>query len=195
MILDRLRAETRDLHERVEHRLPLLDARLTLAGYRATLQALHGLHAPLERRLAAVPGLERCGLDLARRWRAPRLAADLRALGAPPSALDAASPHVPHVGDVASALGALYVLEGSTLGGRVVARHVTAALPVTAADGCAFLASAGTHVGRSWRSFRHAVEAYAAARDDAVAQAIVDGARATFVAFDRATAGLRPAPR
>ncbi len=191
MILDRLRDETRDLHERVEHRLPLLDADLTLERYRATLLALHALHAPLERRLAAVPGLDRGGLDLAGRRRAGRLAADLRTLGTPPSLLDAESPHVPDVADVPLALGALYVLEGSTLGGQLLARHVTRVLPVTPGDGCTFLASHGTPVGAAWRRFRRALRARADRSDRAFADRIVDGARRTFVAFDRATAGLR----
>ena len=194
MILDRLRDETRDLHERVERRLPLLDPGVTLAAYRETLAALHALHAPLERRLARVPGLDRCLPDLARRWRAPRLAADLRALGAGPSLVAVESPYVPAVDDVPTALGALYVLEGATLGGRLVARHVTSALPVTADDGCGYFASHGVHVGAAWHAFRRAVVAYAAPRDEAAAAAIVAGSRRTFVAFDRATAGLRRPP-
>ena len=198
MILDRLRDATRDLHERVERRLPVLDPALTLGRYRDTLVALHAVYRPLERRLAAVPGLDAVhGLDLAARWKTPLLARDLRALGMPGTArATLPDADVPAIRDAPSALGALYVLEGATLGGQPITRHLVRTLPVTPAHGCAFFASYGGRVGAMWRAYREAAAAYVARHDgpdadDAVVRPMLDAARDTFAAFDRATAALR----
>jgi heme oxygenase (biliverdin-IX-beta and delta-forming) len=80
--------------------------------------------------------------------------------------------------DDARRWGVLYVLEGSTLGGRLLLDRV-ASLGITAAHGGAYLA-AGERPPRRWHTFVQAL-----ARQDAASfdrEAALDAARRTFSA-------------
>jgi heme oxygenase len=150
-----LREHTAQHHERLEGRLDI-GARLTsLAGYRALLERLRGFYGPLEERLAAqaeaVPGL-----DFPARRKTPLLDADLRTLAghsSPPATA------LPAVETPSQALGVLYVLEGATLGGKLIARAARRRLGVTPEAGAAFFAAYGSGAAARWRSFGDAVEA------------------------------------
>ena len=177
-VMSRLRDRTRRQHEAAEAVLaPLLDSP-SRRGYRAVLERWYGYYAVLEPRLDAWH--RRTGL-LARepRRRLPLLAADLGALGCGPAALAGlpACPEVPPLRTTADGLGALYVVEGSTLGGRQLrARLLDAGLPP---EVCHFLGSGGRDVGRLWRECRAVitgwVEQHPADADD-----VIESARATF---------------
>ncbi|MDT8295496.1 hypothetical protein RQ744_16070, partial [Roseomonas mucosa] len=56
-----------------------------------------------------------------------------------------------------AAFGALYVLEGSALGGQVILRRAEAALGLGPERGASFHASLGRPVGEGWRRFRQAL--------------------------------------
>lgn len=176
-----LRDATRPLHDRVEAAVDLGARTRSAADYRALVAAFYGLHAPLEERLAALPWDE-AGLDFGARRKAPLLRADLRALGLDPDAVPRC-PDLPDAGTVAAGFGCLYVLEGSTLGGQLIARDVEATLGLDAGSGAAFFRSYGADVGPMWRSFTRALDAYVrtgARREEAFA-----AATATFETFER----------
>ena len=120
-VLSALRTATRIAHDRLERQLDAINAFAIPARRRSLVRRYYLLHVPAEAHLAvwlaAVPELE-----FARRRRAPlilealdRLAIALPASGAPP---------LPAVRSRAEALGFLYVLEGSSLGGRVILRSL-----------------------------------------------------------------------
>jgi heme oxygenase len=183
MVLASLKRRTEHLHRRVEASVAILDRLRTPGGYAALLARLYGFHEPFERRLAAVPGLDLPGLDPASRRRAARLEADLRHLGLGPGEV-AALPRcaaLPAPRSTAAALGCLYVVEGSALGGRVIARHVEHELGLTGA-GVSFFDGDGDRVGPIWRDFCKIVEATvatAAQRHEAE-----EAAAETFEAFE-----------
>jgi len=108
--------------------MPTLDALATPGGYAAALRALHAFHAAWEPAVWRAPGVDAAGLDEIGRRKLPLLERDLRALGIAPCAVRPPAPRLP---DAAAALGALYVLEGATLGGRVIHRHVAGPLGLT----------------------------------------------------------------
>lgn len=119
----RLRAATRAAHRALDHHpllAPLVRAGLTPEAYGRALAALHAPQAALERLLAgfAPPA------DFPPRL--PALEADLAALGLAPFPL-AVPP--PDLRDAAEKVGAMYVLEGATLGAAVIARELSATLP------------------------------------------------------------------
>ncbi len=130
-LLRALRDATSARHREVERLLPAFDA-LTPAGYAAHLAALAGFHLPLEDRLFAAHDWVALGLpDAASRPRAALLEADLRGLGLDPSALPRCAT-LPDLTALPRALGAMYVLEGSRLGGQVLARqlaHIAGQVP------------------------------------------------------------------
>jgi heme oxygenase (biliverdin-IX-beta and delta-forming) len=109
-------------------------------------------------------------------WRPRRalLAADLSDLGTHvPSALPFAAP-----ADTAAAWGMLYVIEGSRLGGAMLARQVGEGLPAR------YLAA--RHQSGEWRALLAGIDA--AADDDAWVARAVAAARATFDLYGRAAA-------
>lgn len=146
-----LKTRTQEWHARTERDLALADPALTLAEYQRLLGRFWGFHAPLEARLAAHQGALG-GLDLTERRRTPALEADLRHFGLDPATLPRCGA-LPEVGSRAQALGCLYVLEGSTLGGQMLARHFAGHFGLTVEAGCAFFAGYGALTGDRWRAF------------------------------------------
>ncbi|QGY06273.1 biliverdin-producing heme oxygenase [Methylobacterium mesophilicum SR1.6/6] len=182
----RLRAATAPAHQALEDDLDWRARVATLSGYRDLLARLYGFHAVWE----ATIGL---GLAdeafLAPRRRLTRLAADLDHLGLAPGAVAALPRPAPHVlADPAAATGALYVLEGSTLGGQLIGRHI-AGLHGFSNDGLAYYRAHGAAAGAMWTAFRSRLERFA---DDPEAEASLTGAAVTTFAAMRGW--LCPAP-
>ena len=180
-ILIRLKQDTADLHQQVEDRFRILDPTLTRQGYVQKLERLLGLHQPLEALI------EPWGDGLAIDWDARRkthlLRADLEFLGRTPAEI-AQLPRceaLPTIDDLGAVLGCLYVLEGSTLGGRMIAGHLAQHLGIVAGQGASFFSSYGEALMPRWRSFqqRLAELATSAAMEDRIAES----ARATFTSF------------
>jgi heme oxygenase (biliverdin-IX-beta and delta-forming) len=148
----RLREATRAAHEALERDLDWEARVATLPGYRALLERLRGFHAAYEPAIGAALA-DSAFFDPRRRL--PALDADLRALdGAAPDPLPA--PALPRLDGPGAALGALYVLEGSTLGGAVIGRHVARLhgedVPL------AYYAGRGRDTGPLWRGFRERLD-------------------------------------
>lgn len=145
-VLTALRNATRDAHARLEQDLDTLSAVATPQGRRQVARGFHGLHAGAEMALApllsSVPGL-----DYHQRLRRPLLDADLAVLGV---AQPAACTVPPPVG-LPEALGLLYVLEGSTLGGQVIGKRLRAL--GQSMTGLTFLNPYGPLTGERWKGF------------------------------------------
>jgi heme oxygenase len=148
---DQLKAATSASHQQLENQLDLLRENFQRENLVALLEGFYGYYAPCEDDLANAPR-ELASL-LNERRKVPLLAADLRFLGHDEESL-AALPLCP----IASAstahqvLGRWYVLEGATLGGQFVARHLRQKFGLQD-RGCAFFHSYGEEVGTRWKEF------------------------------------------
>ena len=165
--------------------MPLMDASLTLDRYRQTLAKLLGFYTPLEERLA-LADWSLIGLDPTRRVKAPLLVSDLASLDLSPEQI-AELPRchdLPDTGSPAGALGCLYVLEGATLGGQLVRRHVAERLGLGPQNGCAFFAAYGDAVGPMWREYQQRL-ATVVDRGSADPNDVIAAARRTFDALTR----------
>ncbi|NOJ76808.1 biliverdin-producing heme oxygenase [Myxococcus xanthus] len=184
--MQRLKRETRPHHERTEAQVRLMDADLTPTAYRRHLEALHGFYVPLEARLAGL-GLEAVpGLSVHARWKVPLLKEDLRALGHDDATLERLPrcAELPSLAGVPEALGCLYVLEGSTLGGQLILRHLRRHFDGMSLGDFSFFRAYGDEVGPRWRAFSDAVnQASVVATEDTFDTRVVMGARDTFDAF------------
>ena len=120
------------------------------------LARMLGFHLAVERGVAEGPSVRRFGIDLGERRRSPLIRADLKTLGATVATPDVAT--LPPLGTASAVLGCLYVVEGSTLGGRELARHLDHLLPPGAVAGRAFLLGHGARHGAMWREFCAALE-------------------------------------
>jgi heme oxygenase (biliverdin-IX-beta and delta-forming) len=179
-VLRMLRTGTATKHAALERSLDLLDPALGRPRLTEVLTRMHGFW------LAAEAGIEEwarhCPADAAavtwaRRRRADLFAADLQALGAGPAT---ATPGLADVDGTDAALGRMYVLEGSTLGGTFIDRHLSG-LPQFAGVRLRAFSPYGAETGAMWHAFRRTTRDRVAAGGDA--EAMVDSARDTFAAL------------
>lgn len=153
-IMRALREHTAALHRSAEAAVAL-DRIEDRASYAALLARMYGFYAPFAAAIAQVPALPAV-LEWNRRGNLALLAADLAHLGVSPQALDHLQLAVPR--SHAEAVGGLYVVEGATLGGRVICRML-AARAALADVPRAFFAGYGADTGPRWRAFGDAAEA------------------------------------
>ncbi|MEO6072321.1 MAG: biliverdin-producing heme oxygenase [Burkholderiales bacterium] len=176
----RLRNETRVEHKLVEATCGLPDAVRNLADYKSCLLDFYGIFCPLERHIATFNEWSHPGLSLRRRSRVPSLRQDLRLLNVDPHLWrEAPTRALPTLPRFSYALGALYVLEGSTLGGQIImaALRERLHLPVDMPGG--FFAGRGEETGPLWHQFRAVLDAYGQQFPEMETD-VVDGARRTF---------------
>lgn len=184
LFLKTLRESTRDVHDRLEATpvaRALMNADLTREGYRLWLSANLGIIEPFEERLQRHMIWRVLGLDPCERLKVPALEADLRELGVDPGDL-ARAPGLPAFDHDAEVIGAMYVLEGATLGGQVIARQLAHHFGFGPENGARFFHVYGEDVGPRWREFKEAMARYAIERQ--AADTIISGARKTFLAFE-----------
>jgi heme oxygenase len=155
MILKHLKEVTGSRHAALESRLPLLEPSMSRQRYLQFLQRFYGYYAPLEAQLLALPYWHSLNFDYAARHKAPRLEQDLRALGESPEAIDgfARCQRLPELASPGQLLGCLYVIEGATLGGQIITRHLQANLGLTPSSGAAFFGGYGAQTGNRWKAF------------------------------------------
>jgi heme oxygenase len=148
--LDRLRLETAVDHVAVEAGMPLMVEDLDRESYVRCLRQAHGLVAAWEEwSSGSAPDWMHSLLE--NRQRQGLLERDLAWFGV--VQLDTARPAMPETKDDASLLGSMYVMEGSTLGGRLIARHVERVLGLTAGVGDAYFCGHNQRTGTMWKEF------------------------------------------
>ena len=182
-ILEQLRQDTRESHMRIEKSQPLariFDPQFSLLEYKMLLSRFYGFYAAIEpilfNRLPVV--FEK---SLIIRKKTHWLADDLIALGMSKEELD----HLPvcfalpEMKSFAHKLGVFYVLEGSTLGGQVIRRHLLQQFGDSVVDALMFYSGYGSDTGKKWRAFRELVTDWQLKTATAPEEAIV-GANNTF---------------
>ena len=185
MDLDYLRTATRPEHEGTESTVSLMDATLTRAQYAETLAHMYrAVRAWDDWSLARAP--EDLTALLHGRQRSRLIEADLQSLGAePPVSLPPlhAVPWMPAStgpGEFeARFLGAMYVIEGSTLGGQYIAKHAEETLGLTPGQGNSYFRGYAERNGSMWRAFK----AVLAEVPDRYTDAVVQSAKAMFGFF------------
>lgn len=195
-LLPELRSATRTHHDRIEQLLRL-DGTLTLARYRLVISGFHAFLQAWEPAVRqALPTRLQAWFDA--RGRAQFAAEDMRFLGISECAL--ATPDLSHrlpalaatdAGEstpppaLAAALGSMYVIEGSALGGQVITPRLKQQLNLEPGRGATYFNGYGDRTGVMWRDFRELVEAELA-EDAAARQAACHHARRTFDALTQA---------
>lgn len=165
-----LRAKTAQVHEALDSNLKHAFGRVDqyVAFLRASHRILSHLNDPLSR-LCRRPTAERSALA----------AADLQVLGH-------SAPSVTSAGwqpsDLAEAMGCAYVVEGSRLGGLVLARLVERDLGLQANS---YLRGLGPQTKDLWRTFMSELDAWGEGASPAERQRAASGAIATFSAYMR----------
>lgn len=179
-ILTRLKIETAAEHSAVEDAARIMHPRLTLDEYRGYLEKSYGYYAAVEGLLCRLGVWDALELPVEERLKLPLLVRDLEVLGTSPASVVICDAP-PDLRTVAEAAGAAYVLEGSTLGGKVISRHVRHRLGDAVPR--SFLDCYGENIGSNWQAFRAALLRFAKSR--ASEDAMISGAKETFQTFTR----------
>jgi heme oxygenase (biliverdin-IX-beta and delta-forming) len=175
-----LRTGTATEHGALERSLDLLDPALGLPRLAEVLTRMHGFWLAAEAGLDDWAGLhpaDAADVKWDRRRRAGLFATDLTALGTDGAG---APPCLAALGGTDEALGRMYVLEGSTLGGTFIDRHLAGLPQFSGVRLCSF-SPYGDETGSMWHAFRRSLHDRVAAGGDA--DVMVSAARDTFGAL------------
>jgi heme oxygenase (biliverdin-IX-beta and delta-forming) len=178
ILRDALRVATAEVHERLHRHGGFAAVQAgTIDGkaYRTLLGRLYGFYRPFEFAAQLAPERTR------------RLELDLEALGVSVEERD----RLPYCTFLSLSpnyvLGARYVVEGSALGGRGMARQLDALLGPEAIAGRQFFSGHGPATGAVWRDYVAILSAVP--RSSVRYTAIIDGANATFAIFEQWLSG------
>lgn len=147
-MLQALRQATAEKHHQMEKALAVLERDWTVESYAQLLGRWLLFLEPLEACLAARPEWNDLHYDFESRRKVPLLRQDLRALGVNPAH---GHPEIPSVQTLGRALGCLYVMEGSTLGGQLLSRFFGEKLGLSPDTGLAYFSGYGALTGIRWK--------------------------------------------
>jgi heme oxygenase len=172
-----LKETTEAVHQATEKKMILtLKGITTDQDYVQMLNWLYGFYAPMEEAIRRQLTPENFP-DIIKRSRAELILWDIKEFHT-----EAPKPEfcrqLPVIDTYARALGALYVLEGSTLGGRIIAGMVSRQLCST--KGLSFFNSYGAETGNMWQSFKDFIDRPWSPEQR---QEIIAGAEDTFITF------------
>ncbi|RYY49874.1 MAG: heme oxygenase [Chitinophagaceae bacterium] len=154
MLLEKIREATATNHKKLEAQLfPFISAIESTAHYAKLLYAFYGYIKPVQEKVLdhidpiVVP-------DIAGRRNADLIVKDLALLGYPTPVEFSES--LPPITDHPGAMGALYVLEGSTLGGKIISKTISEKLGNTTPLN--FFKGYGPETGPKWKDFTQQIE-------------------------------------
>jgi len=181
MIMKDLKEATREQHEGLENTVDVMQESLTKEDYKDLLLKFYRFYRPVEEKLATLDW-DKVGYSFERRRKVPKLEEDLRFLGAGEDlAKLEAWDRIPAINDHADGLGVLYVLEGATLGGQIINRHLRERLGVEPGAGASFFSGYGPKTGEMWKEFGQTVQTFA--ETNGGRERMIDSARAAFDSF------------
>jgi len=179
MLSEQLKAGTKLNHQLLEKKMvAAIRAISSIKDYEQLLIVFYSFFGGLE---AAINiHIDRTQLpDYAQRRKTAALADDLAKLGgllpqlAPPNDLPAILNHL-------QALGALYVIEGSTLGGSIISKMVSRQLNMHDNAGLSFFNGYGNDTEEMWQIFKQTLDTSVKPPDE---ETVIQAANETFLKF------------
>lgn len=174
--LAQLRAATRAQHQAIEADLRISARLRTIAGLKSLLERWYGFLCPFEAMLLSSAQLRAVA---GARAKTSRLRADLSSLGRTDFENLPLCSSISGFTTLPEMVGAMYVTEGASLGGSVIARNLERDLGLRNSEGYSFFAGYGLRTGEMWRQFAQFAEG---AIGENVAPAIA-AARETFTSI------------
>jgi heme oxygenase len=158
---ERLKEITSQSHKNLES-LPvsvsIVSPSVTKEEYTHYLSLMHDVVKDAEENI--FPQLEGVINGVSERNKTHLLENDLAALGYPKKDFKKPLSVVKDKFSDAFALGVMYVIEGSTLGGRFILKNINEALGYSAEDGAQYFAGYGNATGSHWKSFMNQMTQY-----------------------------------
>jgi len=154
LFLNNLRQETADSHRKLEENSfsrAILDTDVTLHSYQTYLAKLYCVTSGCEKDI--YPVLIPVIPDLEKRNKAHLIIQDLSDTGVSPEVIKGLPVYSFKITGVPEALGAMYVLEGSILGGKILYKHINKVLRLDASHGASYFWGYGMETGILWKTF------------------------------------------
>lgn len=185
MFLQKLRNETAECHlalEKNPYSVALMSPSVTIENYLNYLTKLYGFVSGFEKNV--FPSLIDVDPDIENRRKTHWMEQDILVLGGdltkiPVMPAEVFSKHYTHE---AVALGGLYVLEGSMLGGNIIKKHLSEKLNDSVIDKMRYLTAYGAETGKVWKNFLTLLTHHAS--DKNKEDAIIKSAVITFRFID-----------
>lgn len=160
--VQRLRKNTAELHEALES-LPIskkiISPQVTVDEYTTYLSGMQAVVADIE--INVFPMLTEVIPDLNDRKKLTMINSDLGYLNKSIPTNQYPITANGFNSNVAFALGVMYVLEGSTLGGRVIYKNISDSLKLDETNGASYSGGYGSTTGSTWKAFLGYFTAYA----------------------------------
>jgi len=173
-----LKNKTEVSHQQLEKVLiNKLKAISSPTDYTEILQSFYSYINPLESSINKYVD-ESIVEDYHKRRKSEALKSDLSYFNSTPEAQNAVE--IPEIKDTYEAIGALYVLEGSTLGGQIISKMISQKLQLTNFEGLSFFRSYGEETPLMWNAFKKVLDERIAADEH---EAVVQTAEQTFIKF------------
>lgn len=174
-MLAKLKEDTKDSHQSVEKVLVSnLKNLSSLDEYAALLLKLHNFYQPVEAKVHHLID-ETLMPDIKSRNHIDKLKSDLSNLGYPIETVD--NPFSENINSVSYALGILYVMEGSTLGGQIISSMLKKKLPSIDDRMINYFNSYAENTPKMWADFRNHLENPSVTINE---DELLKGARDTF---------------
>jgi len=156
MLSEKLKENTKLNHQQLEKKLvTFMRSIRSREDYVQLISLFYSFFGGLE--LAIDANFDRSGLpDYQLRRKTAALADDLAQLGATLPAL-AGKNELPTINGHLQALGALYVIEGSTLGGKIISKMMAQQLGLINNEGLSFFSGYGAETENMWQIFKTAL--------------------------------------
>lgn len=180
MLTEKIKAATQHYHQETEKILVGKMKSMRSAGdYAHILQLFYGYFGGLELLIDQYINTQNLP-DHNERRKTAALATDLANLGSvlPQKAINT---ELPKINNALQAFGALYVIEGSTLGGKIISKMVQQHLGMNDGKGLSFFNGYGDETGKKWKSFQQILNEIAPSQTEQ--DEVIDAANNTFEKF------------
>lgn len=179
MLSEKLKENTKTAHIELEKLLvQKIKSIQAIDDYLEILAYFYRFFAPLEK--AIFPQLEEGFPDAAQRRKAEWILEDIHSFK-PAYQPVFTSSYTPEVTSLSQAIGALYVLEGSTLGGQVICKMVAQKLDLSQAEGFKFFSGYGEETLPMWDNFKKYINNRSWNTEEE--NVVIDAANRTFGLF------------
>lgn len=164
MILAKIREKTLNFHDDfTSWAANILNGTISLEQYKFVLKTFYGFYYPLEEKIYSLEDVNNLELSLEKRRKTRLLVKDMKALGITETEIDSIPlcEKLPTLNSAAQALGCMYVVEGATLGGQIIAKKLYEIFDIKQDNGCAFFNSYNEELRPLWTEFCDVLNKYA----------------------------------
>lgn len=180
MFSEELKKSTLVEHAELEKKLVLWIKNIRdVSGYADLLKLMYGFYKPLQDSFFPLVSHGAGGTDFSLRI-SELIINDLHHVDPGPDHEIPLCSNIPEINTIASSMGAMYVTEGSTLGGKIITKMISRQLNISPVHGFSFFNAYGDETLAKWEKFKEILNM---PRSDNERIEMISTAKKTFSAF------------